>query len=188
MRQGTRVPALKRNSRIFEEAIMAASTLWHIQYGSAPGTDDISPPGCYFCATNVQSTIANRDASPVVVTGGTDYSYERWLRLEWDSGSATQLDTFRHYNSAATPTGVTLNTSAQNPSIDTATYTSPVVTVSPKGTVAMLTSDPGATEYIQGTLTAASQLTEYAVMQAVVTATATAGFTLTQTWAWAETA
>ena len=165
---------------------MAATTQFNQYTGSAAGTKNAGATTCYFMAADTTSSTANRDANPVTVpSSGNAYSYELWYKLEATGGTFTSISDIRHYNSAAPGTGLSIETSANTGTPSNPTGTTPVVTDSTFATTAMPTSDPGAAT-ISGTLTSATDESGYVVTQITVASTATAGFSATQTWKWAE--
>jgi len=165
-----------------------AATVAINEYFSAGETKSAAIAKGHFLNIDAASTSdAVRDANPIPVPAtGSNYSYEKWHKLEATGGTFTSLTDFRHYNSAAPGTGLAIETSAQSGTPSDETYNTPINTNSAKADTAMPTSDP-AVKTINGTLTAATQETGYVVTQLEVQSTATAGFDLTCTWKWAET-
>ena len=119
---------------------------------------------------------------------GTEYSFEKWHRLHVTAmGGSSKVETIRHYISDGAPGGGwTIYTSAQTGTPSNETYATPVDSDSTKADQAMPTSDPAAAN-ISGSLTAAGY-SGYVVTQADVDNTATAGFSKTVTWKYAEMA
>jgi len=115
-------------------------------------------------------------------------SYEKWWKLEWDSGTAVQVDTIRVHSSGAEPTDTLCKTSADSGTPSDATYATPSTSTSSVATNNIPTSDP-AVATVAGTLTATSQESGYVVHQVQVGASATAGFaSRTITFSWREIA
>jgi hypothetical protein len=174
---------------------MPADTKFVNTHGTTGTPVDQDPAtSAYLMAINDESTTAKRDANPVVApASGTVYSFERYTKLVVTGGTYTSVDNVRHYASGySDPTGVTLNTSAEDPAQSTA-FITPVDTVSGKADNAMPTSDPSAERIAivgGGPITSAGGdgETEYGIVQIAVINTATAGSAVTCTWAWDEVA
>lgn len=116
-------------------------------------------------------------------------SYEKWHRARWASGTASRLDTFRHYKSdGAVVANTTHVTSADAGTPSNPTYATPTTATSTVALNAIPTADPG-NQQIAGQLNATGERTGYVVTQVQVGASATVGDLDGEiTWAWREIA
>lgn len=145
------------------------------QTGTAPGTPlDTSWTPCLLAA-DVTSTAVGTYPIPVPEEGYT-YSYETWLRLKSTTGPDNAVENIKvWYTSTAPGTGLTLFIGT------TATYTTPVDTVSSVATTDATTYPDSGTTLSIGTpqandqITAGEQFSDYIVLQLRVGPTATQG-------------
>ena len=165
-----------------------AATVQINEYNGAGETKTAAVAKGHFL--NIESASVSdaiRDNNPIPVPGaGSNYSYEKWHKLEVTGGTYTELTDFRHFIDSAPGTGLVIETSANTGTPSNETYNTPINTASAKADTTMPTTDPAAAS-ISGTLTANGQETGYVVTQLEVQSTATAGFDRTVTWKWAET-
>lgn len=171
---------------------MAATVQIDNAYGATPTVVNNVDRGDWISASlDVTPSPSNdlRAANPIAVPGtGTAYSFEKYHKLRWASGTATTLDTFRHYYSGGSPSsGCSLFTNAQTGTPPNDSAAAPVGTNSAKATTAYPSADPAATTFT-GSLTASGQSTSYVITQLDVADSATDGFSLTENFVWNETA
>jgi hypothetical protein len=116
-------------------------------------------------------------------------SYEKWHRARWASGSASRLDTWRHYKSdGAVVANTAHKTSADSTTPSNPVYAAPVTTTSTIAIHDIPTSDPAVQEIV-GELNATTERTSYVATQIQVGASATVGDLDGEiTWAWREIA
>ena len=155
---------------------MAATFTFAESYATIPTVVD---PATFlnFLATNTASgsdATTNTAAAPIVTTGSTVYSYERWFRGHWVS-TFTSVTSILFQKSAGTIPG-TITVNAKN--IGTSTYATAVNTLS-AGTANITTN--GTTVSDSSTLTSAGY-SYYFVMQLTVPTGSTQGNIGTQTW------
>jgi len=162
---------------------MAATVQLDVMYGTAPGT----------AATNVSDiSVGSADIYPLnaannPVAPGAN-SYERYVRLHvTDMGGSTKINNIRVYRSgSALPTGITLKYGQST------AYATPVNTASSKATADIPTSLPASENLFiggasGGALTAAGY-SDYAVFQAQLAGTVTAGGSTVISFVYSETA
>jgi len=168
---------------------MAATVVINEYNGAAAATKSSNiAKGHWLSIESASVDDAIKDANPIPKPpSGSNYSYEKWHKAEVTAlGGSIRLETFRRYLDSAPGTGWTVLISDFT-TPPTPTGTTPVNTVSSVAIRACPTADPGAAR-ITGLLDATNEETAFAVSQAGVDNTATAGFSKTMTWAWAEVA
>jgi len=171
---------------------MAATVVLSESNTSAQTVTDSITRGDWLSADSV-GTSDKRTTYPIAKPpSGYTYAFEKWHRCKVTAmGGSTQIDTIRHYISDGAPGGGwTIQTSASTGTPSNKTYDTTNGPENPAFTEcsnAMPTSDPAAAN-ISGTLTSAPSYSGYVVTQARVDNTATAGFSKTVTWKYAEVA
>lgn len=125
----------------------------------------------FISADNATNSLANRQANPLTIpSAGTNYSYEKWLKLKIDVVPANSVSNFLFWTDGAFQTGVGFKAGV------TATGVTPVVTASTVATVDASTYTSAAKlTWHAGSLSALNATTQYLVLQASVGTTAVQG-------------
>jgi hypothetical protein len=149
-----------------------------VTYGASPGSVTDGVTGFdLITGDNATYTSANRVAFPIrVPSSGTNYSYEKYVRLRAKNAPSAQLYNFKVWGPAAVPeTGVTMYWKA------VAAYATPTTPTSTAGYTRQDTNytSSGSALTISGTLTASGEYSDYLVMMYTCGSTATQG-TVTQ--------
>lgn len=165
---------------------MAATTAFAESYSTGPTRADTS----YISLLGSNSygsgsdTTTNANTYPVVLTGGTTYSYEKWLQFHVTGGTFSSITSLVYWMpSGSAPANTTLKVGTTG----NTTYTTAVMTASGTATTTMPTSQ-GSAISVGPTPITGTGYSNYVVMQLVVTASATSGNsgTLTFRFGWNE--
>ena len=165
---------------------MASTTSFAESYSTTPTRADnayISLLGSNSYGSGTDTT-TNANAYPVVLTGGTTYSYEKWLQLHVTGGTFSSITSLVFWKvSGSAPANTTLNAGTTG----NTTYTTAVMTSSPTASTGIPTSQ-GAGLSVGPTPITAAGYSNYVVMQLTVTASAASGNsgTLTFRFGWSE--
>lgn len=164
-----------------------ASTFANSETYGTSGSPTTADAACInLLSTNTASganVSTNTEAAPiVVVSGGTAYSYERWIRGHW-TGTFSSISNVKFYKYSGSPgTGCTLYGGDRT----SQTYTTPVNTQS---SIATTTGTSWDAENEAFELSYSSNYCDYVVLQLRVADTASPGNggTMTYRWTWDET-
>ena len=134
---------------------------------------------------NADDATVDTNDPMVIPTSGTDYSYEKWLRFNVDSGTYTSISNITMYSDGGNGLGTGVGVYAKT----AAAYATPAQATSTTGYTSVFSYTSGSPLTVgSGTYTSTGDKGNYVVMMMTVADTAAAGVTSNETitWAWDE--
>ena len=165
---------------------MAVTLVTSETHGAAAGTVVDSTTNINLLGTDAASGTVSTGSPIQIPAAGTAYSYERFIRAKFNGTFAT-VNNVKFYKSAGTlGTGYTIKAASRGANA----YTTPVVTASSFATADVPTVVGSALTASSGDIVSVGGYSQYIVLQAQVTSSATTGSATaaTYTWQWDETA
>lgn len=134
---------------------------------------------------NADNATVDTSNPMVIPPSGTDYSYEKWLRFNVDSGTYTEITNVEMYSDGGNGLGTGVNAYAKT----VAAYSTPAEATATTGYTSVFSYTSGSPLVVgAGPYTSTGDKGNYVVMMLTVDDTATAGVTSSETitWAWDE--